>query len=79
MTDDLMWALKEASKAGGMAPHSSSTVQLLGFLESRGMVRRSGDGHSWQILPEGRAIADGSKSLSASEIEAFEIFQRVDI
>ncbi len=70
--DDVLWALKEASQAGGAMPHAASTASFLGLLEGRGYLIRSAVAPAWHISDSGRAILSGDKSLTKDDHTAIE-------
>lgn len=70
--DDVLWALKEAAKDGGIMPNAASTVSFLGLLEGRGYLIRSNVAPVWNITDAGRAILAGDKSLTKDDHTAIE-------
>lgn len=52
---DTIWALREAAKTMGFAPHGESAAEFATSLERQGWLSRSQTYPFWVITPEGRA------------------------
>lgn len=70
--DDVLWALKEADRPGGMMPNAASTASFFGLLAGRGYLHRSEGAPVWHITDAGRAVLSGNTSLTNDDIGAIE-------